>query len=109
MFIAVTPIGSSANDVSAAAKAYVDYLCGGGVGVADTAGYYAAGDTSMVLDGAVDGREAEPPISDCTAPSIATSSPRCSKVGITRRPSKAATQRRQREHSIGRYRLPEAH
>jgi len=55
MFIAVTPIGSTANDVSAAANAYVDYLCGGaggGVGdVSELAGYYAA-EGQMTLDGA---------------------------------------------------------
>jgi len=51
MFITVTPIGSSANDVSAAASAYVDYLCGGAGAVSDAAAYYAA-DGSIALDGA---------------------------------------------------------
>lgn len=51
MFITVTPIGSSANDVSAAANAYVDYLCGGGGAVSDTVDYYAV-DGSIALDGA---------------------------------------------------------
>lgn len=52
MFIAVTPIGSAANDVSAAANAYVDYLCSGGGAVSDTAGYYADASGSMILEGA---------------------------------------------------------
>lgn len=56
MFLMVTPIGSSATNLSAAAMAYVDYLCPAGSAPVEeraaVADYYAGRGSLPLLDGA---------------------------------------------------------
>ena len=85
MFVKVTPIGSSATDVSAAAMVYVDYLCQAGLApveeTATVADYYAGQGSLPTLDGPAGGVAAAHASTRLRVESSGPASPPCSRAG----------------------------